>query len=292
MPNPLKQDPSRTTMLRRKYIADMKRRFNLVSKAIFELVVKDDAFGLETSKPLILQQVPRQAWRFNTDANKIKAYRKWLQQQIDAKILTVDAVSGKPWTATYAESAYKKGMMRAYTQINSEELAKSLDFYAGSKKQFLLDAFSQPVSLSKVELLYTRAFDELKGVTEAMSQQMGRVLADGLIKGDGIRTIARELTKNVDSITRKRATVIARTEVIRAHAEGQLDSFEMLGVEELGLMAEWSTSGDDRVCSECGSYEGQVFTVEEARNMVPLHPNCRCAWTPFLKGIHKKRTKS
>ena len=290
MPNPLKSDPSRTTMLRKKYIADMQRRFSAVSRAIEELVVKDDAFGLITSKPLtFMQQVPNQAWRFASDANKVKAYRKWLQQQIDAKILTVDAVSGKPWTAAYAESAYQKGMMRAYTQINSSELAVSPDFYAGSKKQFLLDAFAQPASLAKVELMYMRAFDELKGVTEVMGQQMSRILASGMIKGDGPRAIARELEKNVSTMTRTRAMAIARTEVIYAHAEGQLDSFERLGVEEVGVMAEWSTAGDDRVCEECAGYSGEVFTVDEARGMVPLHTNCRCAWIPFVKGIHKKR---
>ena len=289
MPNPLKRDPSRTTMLRKKYMADMERRFAAVSRAIQELIVKDDALGLVTSEPLTFQQqVPRQAYRFLTDANKVKSYRKWLQQQIDANILTVDAVSGKPWTATYAESAYRKGMSRAYTQIHSTELAESIDFYEGSKAQFLKDAFAQPAVLSKIELMYTRAFDELKGVTAAMGQQMSRILANGLIKGDGPRAIARELRRNVSNMTKQRALTIARTEVIMVHAEGQLDAFEMLGVEEVGVMAEWLTAGDDRVCEECGALEGQVFTVDEARGMIPLHPNCRCAWTPFVKGVHKK----
>ncbi|GAF76076.1 unnamed protein product, partial [marine sediment metagenome] len=224
-------------------------------------------------------------------ANKVKAYRKWLQQQIDAKILTVHAVSGKPWTATYAESAYRKGMMRAYTQIHSTELAKSIDFYEGSKKQFLMDAFAQPATLSKIELMYTRAFDELKGVTAAMGQQMSRALANGLIKGQGPRVIARELRKNVSGME-KRAMTIARTEVIMVHAEGQLDAFEMLGVEEVGIMAEFSTAGDDRVCPECGALEGQVMTIAEARGIITVHPNCRCAWIPFVKKVHRRKSKA
>ena len=292
MRNPLKRDPSRTTLLRKKYMADMKRRFSAVSRAIEELIVKDDALGLITSEPLTFQQqVPRQAWRFKSDANKVKSYRKWLQQQIDAKILTVDAVSGKPWTATYAESAYRKGMTRAYTQIHSTELAKSVDFYEGSKAQFIKDVFAQPAVLSKIELMYTRAFDELKGVTAVMGQQMSRTLAAGLIKGDGPRAIARELRKNVSNLTKTRAMVIARTEVIMVHAEGQLDAFEMLGVEEVGIMAEWLTAGDNRVCEDCGALSGQVFTIDEARGMLPLHPNCRCAWIPFVKKLHRRRRR-
>jgi len=292
MRNPLKRDPSRTTMLRKRYMADMKRRFAKVSRAIQELIVGDDALGLITSEPLTFQQqVPRQDWRFNSNANKVKAYRKWLQQQIDAKILTMDAISGKPWTATYADNAYRKGMMRAYIQVHKEALAKDIAFYEGGKAQFLREAFAAPVVLSKIELIYTRAFDELKGVTAVMGQQMSRTLANGLIKGDGPRAIARELRKNVANITKKRALVIARTEVIYAHAEGQLDAFERLGVKEFGLMAEWLTAGDDRVCEQCGGLSGQVFTVAEARGMLPIHPNCRCCWMPFLKKVHRRRKR-
>ena len=58
-----------------------------------------------------------------------------------------------------------------------------------------------------------------------------------MIKGDGPRVIARGVKKNVATITKRRALVIARTEVIGAHAEGQLVSFEKLVVKELGLMA-------------------------------------------------------
>jgi hypothetical protein len=67
--------------------------------------------------------------------------------------------------------------------------------------------------------------------------------------------------------------MLARTEIVNAHAVGQLNAFRMLGLEELGVMAEWSTGGDDRVCPDCGALEGEIFTVDEAEGMIPLHPN-------------------
>ena len=48
-------------------------------------------------------------------------------------------------------------------------------------------------------------------------------------------------------------------------------------------MAEWTTAGDERVCPECGGWEGIKMTIEEARGMIPLHPNCRCDWLPATK---------
>jgi len=288
MPNQLKRDPTRTTMLRKRFMADMTRRFKELSRAIQILVVEDDVFGLEG--PTILQV--RQAWRFRTDANKVKAYRAWLQQQVDAGILTpVGGVSGKPWTAPYIESAYKKGGLRAYTDLRAEELANHPSLFKGGQAEFIRTAFSQPEALHKIELLYERAFDELKGVTAAMGQQMSRTLAEGLAQGYGPRKIASALRKNVSNITKTRANVIARTEIIRAHAEGQLDAFERLGVDEVGVMAEWSTAGDDRVCIECGELEGVVMTVKEARGLLPRHPNCRCCWIPAQKARKEKGQK-
>jgi len=76
--------------------------------------------------------------------------------------------------------------------------------------------------------------------------------------------------------------------LIVAHAEGQLDSFEDLNVEEVGVMAEWSTVGDDRVCELCEDLEGAIMTIDEARGLIPRHPNCRCAWIPANVGERSK----
>ena len=285
MLNQLKIDPTRTTLLRRKFVADMVRRFKKLSKDIYKLVVNEDAFGLEKASFYLNQQVisnaEKQIWRFKTDSNKIKSYRTWLQQKVDAGILTsIGGISDKPWTAPYVESAYRKGALRAYTDLRAEELASHPELFEGGQAEFIRTAFGQPASLQKIELLYERAFTELKGVTDAMGQQMSRILADGLSQGYSPRKIARELRKNVTKITKTRAIVLARTEIIRAHAEGQLDSYELLGVKEVGVRAEWSTAGDERVCELCSSLEGAVMSIEEARGLIPRHPQCRCMWIP------------
>ena len=294
----LNTDPTRTTLLRRKFINDMSKRFRLLQKAITELVVKDDVFGLgdlpgkvELRKEgLTVLQQPR-AFEFLTNPQKVQAYQKWLQTQIDTKILTVDGM-GKPWTATYIESAHKKGMLRAYTDVNKLKLATDKpDFYAGSREQFLSSAFGQPELLSKIELLSLRAFEQLKGVTTTMSSQMSRILAEGLSRGDGPMKIARTLNKSVATLSRTRSRMIARTEIINAHAEGQLDSFEMLGVDEVGIKAEWSTAGDERVCEQCSAMEGEVFLVEDSHGLIPAHPNCRCAWIPAPLTKEQQRRK-
>jgi len=273
-------------------MSDIRKRFEEIKSALDTLIVTDDAFGLE--EPSILEinvtnQV-RQAWRFNTNAQKVKAFRKWLQQQVTAGVLIPD-VKGNPFTATYLESAYKKGALNAYTQVHKADLAPSMDFYLGSQEQFLRSSFNAPTTVQKLELLYTRSFSELDGITKAMDQQMTRVLVTGLSQGYGPRKLASELKKTVTGITRQRALVIARTETIAAHAEGQLDAYTRLGVEEVGILAEWSTAGDDKVCELCAPMEGVVMTVEEARGLIPRHPNCRCMWIPASKTRRDKGQK-
>jgi SPP1 gp7 family putative phage head morphogenesis protein len=260
---------------------DVNKRLSKIIQDIRKLLIDDDAFGLVERKPLVVLAAYQQ-YAFTTDAKKLQAFHQWLKEQVDAGILVVSGagVPGQPWTYEYVETAYKKGAMRAYLDTNKQALAKSPDWYAGSREQFLRTAFMQPTSMAKLELLSTRTFEQLKGFTATMSQQLSRQLSIGLAAGWGPLKIAREMQKTIGSLSRTRARMIARTEIIYAHAEGQLDSFDLLGVEKLGILAEWSTAGDDLVCPRCSAKEGQTFTIDEARGLIPLHPNCRCAWIP------------
>lgn len=297
MPNPLKADPSRTTTLRRQYEADMRRRFARVRRAITYLLVNDDAFGMAERPALKLNA---QQYDFPTDSAKLEAFHKWLEDLTDKAVLRpTDSPTGgseleqvlgtapKPWQAKYVDSAYRKGFVRSYTEVRPPAGASSPEFYAGGRQQFLRDAFSAPERLDKLKLLYTRNFENLKGITQDMSAKLGQVLAEGLAAGHHPRKVAKRMAAEIEGITNKRAILLARTEIIHAHAEGQLDGFEDLGVEELELLAEFLTAGDSRVCPRCQALAGRRFTVAEARGIIPVHPLCRCVWAA-VTGAHRR----
>ena len=98
-----------------------------------------------------------------------------------------------------------------------------------------------------------------------MDADMSRILAQGISNGTGPRALARELARDVSSLEKKRALVIARTEIVHAHNEGQLDAFEAMNIENVGVMAEWNTAHDGRVCVVCQPLEGIVLKIKEAR---------------------------
>jgi len=239
----------------------------------------------------VFNQLPeRQAFRFLADDDKIRGFNRWFRKQIDEDILSVD-VAGKPWTAKYVDSGYRKGVVRSYAESHTDALAESADFARGRRTEFLESSFAQPERVSKLRLLYTRSYEDLKGITAAMSQKVSRELATGIANGLGPRQVARNLSREITKITKTRALVMARTEIIYAHAEGQLDAFDEMGIEEITVLAEILTAGDDRVCPECSALEGVVLTVKEARGLIPRHPSCRCSFRPANVGETTKRKR-
>lgn len=273
-------DPTRTFVLRRRYASDMTRRFKSTIKAIKELIVEDDAFGLKEKKLENPFKTLAEQYKYLSDPEKLTAFQNWLKKQTDAKILSVeDGDINKPWTAKYINSAYRQGIVRSYTQVHSESLAKTPDWYLGSKEGFLKMAFAQPIAIEKVRMLALRSFTDLKGVTQDMDAKLSRILADGIVSGHSPIKVARLMTQDIEGLLRKRALVISRTEIIRAHAEGELDSYELLGIDSVKADVEFITAGDDVVCDKCSSLEGKVFKIKDAHGIIPVHPNCRCGWT-------------
>jgi SPP1 gp7 family putative phage head morphogenesis protein len=278
----MKLDPSRTSLLRRKLFRDMDKRFLQLKRDIIKLIVTEDAFGLKESpdKETLRKQglTILQSFQFMADPQKIKAFQNWLTQQINAGVLKLGK-GGKPWTNDYVFSAYKQGALRAYIDTYKQKKFNKSGWFKGSQEQFLLSFFGLPETKRRLELIFTRAYDQLQGISTPMGLLLSRHLATGLAHGWSPSKIAREINKSITTISTYRARMIARTEVIYAHAEGQLDSFENLGIDKLNLLVEWSTAGDELVCKECNANAGRTYTVDEARGLIPLHPNCRCAWT-------------
>lgn len=282
--SPLRVDPTRTSGLRRRFIAELRRRFSGLKAAIIKLVDDEDQFGLteQSHDPFTANAG---AWRFHSDPAKVKAFQDWLKIQTRLRILRGE--EDRLWQA-YIEAGFRQGAGRAFDDAKRSDRAKAegaqqLDFYRGTKDEFLRSAFGQPVAIEKVKLLAGRSFDDLENVTDDMSARLSRRLVDGLIQGKGARELARDLVADV-GVSEQRAGLIARTEIIRAHAEGQLTALEIMGVEEVGVMVEWSTAGDAHVCPLCAPMQGVVLKIAEARGMIPRHPNCRCAFTPANVG--------
>lgn len=242
---------------------------------------------------LLKEMTMNTRWRFSTSPEKLKEFQKWLREQFGSQVA---GKNQKDLWQKFIEEGFRKGSGRSFDDVRQSRLRSERpelftsarqgsvgDFYQGSRDEFLRSSFARPETIEKVQLLAERVYSDLDGITEEMGARMSRTLAEGLTRGQHPNEIARALADEVD-IGRGRAETIARTEIIRAHAEGQLDSFKTLGVEEVGVAVEWATANDDKVCPKCQSLEGVVLKIDEARGLLPRHPGCRCAWIPANVG--------
>jgi SPP1 gp7 family putative phage head morphogenesis protein len=212
---------------------------------------------------------------------------EWLDQQQEERLLELEVgppMGGELWANVYVRSAYRKGLNDAYMQakkndfLPEEEMGIFVPTYAA--QQFADSAFSTPLHADRVGIIYSRTYHNMQGITKATGQKVSNILALGMAEGRSPRELARTINKEISNIGIVRARALARTEVIHAHAEATLNAYEQFGALEVKLKAEWSTVGDRRTCPDCESMDGEVFDLKKAHGMIPLHPNCRCAWIP------------
>jgi SPP1 gp7 family putative phage head morphogenesis protein len=269
-----RSDPTKTIVLRTRFAREMRRRFRDLKQAIRKSIIELDGFNLKTNK------IEPGTFKFSTDAGKHAGFMEWLNTAEHEGILQVRkgtplaSAASNSWMNTYIDTAYKRGVSGAASAIRAE---------GGTVSQRWVDAaFNRPIHADTIGLIYSRTYSELVGITDTMDQQISRVLAEGLSNGAGPMEIASDIIDRVEGIGEARAEMLARTETIAAHAEATLNSYEEAGIEGVDMEVEFSTSDDDAVCPECDGMAGDTVSVDEARGVIPVHPNCRCAWLPVI----------
>lgn len=321
-------DPTGTLTLRNRFVAEMDRRFRFLKAVISDAVVGSDIFGLVQSKTFLVSslasstgeflvthaprkssqkraqaKLSRKAFAFETDQKKVEKFRSWLDQQAKAGVLSVDIGATKfssdvRWSDQYVGSSYRKGIVDGFIDTKKaagSALTKKLALgfgamAAGTAEEFLRDSFSRPIHADRVAMLYTRAYDELKGITAGMSSKIGSALAQGMAEGRNPRQIASMLNKQVD-LGLNRARVLARTEVIRAHAEGKLNTYESLGIQRVEAEVEFSTAKDTRVCKRCRDLHGKLFSVGTGGAKIKEKPKPAPELRPKKKKAKKAKKK-
>lgn len=289
-------DPTRTLTVRSKFVRDMVRRFKKLKQSIRKAIIEDDMLGAKSEIGSVGRVVTNAPFEYRKSASKLKAFKKWLEGENQKFILSrggegiqVTRVPGSieglenQWTDTYIQSAYQKGMVRGRRELIKAGVdLPSLDDELGGIRA----SFNQPFHAERVGLAYTRTYEVLEGVTKTMSSQMSQVLASGMAEGRSPREIAESLNDRVDKIGITRAKTIARTEVIRAHHDANIAEYERAGISGVTVKAEWVTAGFN-VCPICEANEGSVFTIQEMRGLIPVHPNCRCVAVPIVESDKK-----
>lgn len=118
----------------------------------------------------------------------------------------------------------------------------------------------------------------VKGIVSTTVDQIGNVIASGLAGGLPSATIGRNLTDLAGNS--RRAELIAHTEVARAQTTAAHDAYKAAGVAKYELVT------SDGACDDCLDVAANgPYGMDDDTGIVPIHPSCRCANSPFLDDI-------
>lgn len=279
------KDPTLTRPVRDRYAAEAARRFRALIPAIRKYVVEDNRLGARLIRDAGSAIINVESeYVYEDSAVRLAAFIEWLDQQVREGVLHYTREPAyipyghTSWQDVFIYSAYQRGVAQALADLSAAGAAVPEGLSVSA-------AMLRPFHADRVALLYTRAFNGMKGVTEAMKAQMADVLAKGMADGVNPFQIARRLSDRVNKIGITRAKLLARTETTRAHVQATLNEYAALeGVVGERIDVQWWTANDERVRGRPGgkypnaipshwAWHGKIYTKEQAQTMIGA-PNC------------------
>ncbi len=253
-------DPTRTSVLRKRYRQHYRRMWQRVNAAINEYID-----GVDFSRPLAQRTA-----EFNRFVDAL------LQQEFGRA--ESDRERG---VRAMAMAAYMRGVAQANTEV--EEVMPT-------PQQAVMQADHNDAIGALVLLFSTRTM----GIRTSL---MGQLLAK-YQQANGRDDAKALLRDRVLKIGRTRTDAATATAVIQGFNDAILNQFEAAGVEFVGSVPEksyWQTQEDDGVCPLCfrmsqendNGFGPGIYTISQARGLIPAHDRCRCFWRRLPSGLDK-----
>ena len=292
-----------------------------IPSAVFEVAEGDaapvavDAAPIEQAHPILAQvKAPRVVPRGRMLARRILEEREEETDDLAKKTLThfrgirnrVDGILGRhmerrtavakeypfgvvdmlPPTETdgmskILEAAYRRISKRTFKSVNDVGVAGTLDW---SDK------------LPTVQRVLTQAPTRAAMIHRTTSKAIGKAIGIGLERGYSITQLARGVPddkfpgiRSILGETENRATLIARTEVMRTQNQTTTGFYQEQG---FGYVQADDVDGDpndnyidpgDPYGRTCAERNGQIYSLEDAQN-IEDHPNGTLNWTPMPRG--------
>ncbi|NEO43138.1 MAG: hypothetical protein F6K55_03070 [Moorea sp. SIO4A3] len=153
-----------------------------------------------------------------------------------------------------------------------EDLIRTID------PDFKVATFSR-VSVEAAAIAADQSYQALLRRGETFAKGASETIAQGVLQGWGSARVAKAIKRQTEA-TQRAASMIARTETVRAAAGASKQRYVNSGVN-YGI---WITVITE-VCSWCVGKGGQIYKIEDM--VIPQHPNCRCTIIPVTPGWAK-----
>lgn len=207
---------------------------------------------------------------------------------------------GEPTRTDYYKALhfkkFEKGLVREIEKLGGKEdaLGKRLigEMVQDEFKNSAFQPLRRPVNLLKaiesknwsVSQYSDRVWEHKGNLQKAITQELRYGLATGMPVGDLASKVQR-ITGNSEYNSYR----LVRNEMAIAANHTKYYAYDKLGVEKVRIV----TALDERTCITCSARAGDIVSLEEARDILPLHVMCRCTYVAVVdkmsdKGVTKR----
>ena len=249
-------DPTRTAVLRRRYAQHYRAMWQRVITAINRYID-----GVDFKQP---------------QAQRMMEFNRFVDDLLQREFGRAQADRDRGIRAM-AIMAYMRGLAQANSETE-DDLPPSVAIQQPDHSNaiaaliLLLSTQLMGVRINLVGQLLQR-YQQANGASDAKAALRDRILKAGRTPTDGI----------------------AGDGVVRGYNDALLNAYEAAGVDFVGVIDEKAflqTAEDDRVCRRCydasqvtdNGYGAGIYTISQARGLLPLHGRYRCRWRPLPPG--------
>ncbi|MCG3205722.1 MAG: hypothetical protein KCHDKBKB_02445 [Elusimicrobia bacterium] len=195
----------------------------------------------------------------------------------------------------------QEGIARVLEKHTLEAAVRALKLAARRNKLRDIDDISGELD----EVLRNNATTLANHVAESIKASLRQSLLEGIAANESLQQLQTRVEDQIDSfasvnvrpvidaqgnvvraghsrsVSRSSAAeLIARTEANRAYNEGNLDALNQAGIEKVVFLLSSDACPECRAVSESipGEKLGKTLGMDEARSLLPIHPNCRCTF--------------
>ncbi len=269
-----------------------------IRKAVEKAVKRRDRYADDRVKDVLqsldaaADDVAKQIRRFEKKA----ALKDW--QELRLSILKeteneIDAItkelqaSWKVGIRANVEGSMKLGIEDGIDQLEALEHPDFAGISDKAKRAAITKTFST-LDRAAIDFLANYQVQLLGDVTTELAAGIKRTITQGVLTGKSIPEVAREIGKVVTDknafknagktvfrSSQHRATLITRTETLRAHNEGRKMFYREVGIQKV----KWLTAQDERTCPICAPRDGKIYDIDKVPDE---HPGGRCTVVAVL----------
>jgi len=265
-----------------------------IRQAVDEAIKRRDQYAEDRVGDLLksldgaADDVAKQIRRFEQKA----ALKPWQQMRLailrdlDKEVEAIAKELNATWKVgirANVKESMRLGIEDGISQLEAMEMPDFKDLTDVRRNTLVKRTFTT-IDRAAVDFLANYQVQLLGDVSAELAGGIKRVVSQGVLTGKSIPQVARDIGrvvkdkeafrragKTVFKTAQRRATLIARTETLRAHNEGRKVFYRQVGLTKV----KWLIADDARTCKICRALDGKVFGIDEVEGP-PLHPACRC----------------